>query len=967
MATFFSTSKGGSRFTRGIRPSAPNTTQIIKKTPYFKRLFRQNSRKNYGGHSPRFVEQKSHLSRRKSDLPWLLQSPIPCTKARKQVETGDRSEHFEQTFNHKNIQNGDCRSDPKVPLSGRMALFNRYKRCLPSRPYASKCSEISKVSDKPGCLPICFPTLRVSDRPIRVYDSCEGSEADSKIPGNLNAPILGRLAHSGSVESSMSSRQSKAPSFGSKIGLGRQSSKIRDDSKSKFRFPGISFRPVKRVSFSDSEESRKTDLGYHFLQKDSFRVSKKVNVFHRSLSLSRKNGSSGQTSHSTFPMASEETLEIPRELGKTDSNLLGVSSSSSMVGVSSKHNEGISTTSIGALHIPLHGCVQEGLGCPSGRSRGKWALVPPRDKPSCQSFRAESRLSGSKSFRKRVNTPHSLSLFRQLFSGVLPQQARRNQVSPNGSNDLENLCLVQNSRDPGSSQTRTRVSQRHCRQPIPEGQGYPDRVVSEPKGISSDLSNMALSPNRHVCHISKCQAQSIHFPNPGPKGLGNRCSQRIMGPPERICLQSRCYPPTGSSKTSNLSVSDDSNRSGLARDGLVLGSCSSVNQAPPETTSVEDTVEATTQPVSPQKLRVPKPARVASRVKSRQSPRFSASVENRVRAPQRQSSRAVYSARWSLFRTWCEENQVDVSSPSIPRIADFLLYLFESKNLKPATITGYRTAIADGLGSDGQAVSSSRELNRLLASFYRDRPRVDRGIPSWDLSLVLLALTKSPFEPLRQADLKYLTFKTVFLMALASGKRRGEMHAWTHSSVFFNSDSSKVTVAPSPVFLAKNQLASDGPGSIKPVVIPALAPTLDTDLREDRSLCPVRALRVYLDRTKDSRQGKNLLFVSIRKNFSKDISKNTISQWIKNTIKLCYTSADSETLQVTRVKAHDVRALSASLAFKGGIPLEEILTSCYWKSHGTFMNFYLKDVCWSNDEIFKLGPLVAAQHVVSSK
>ena len=42
-----------------------------------------------------------------------------------------------------------------------------------------------------------------------------------------------------------------------------------------------------------------------------------------------------------------------------------------------------------------------------------------------------------------------------------------------------------------------------------------------------------------------------------------------------------------------------------------------------------------------------------------------------------------------------------------------------------------------------------------------------------------------------------------------------------------------------------------------PVVIPALAPMLDKSLQEDKTLCPVRALRYYLDRTKDLRKGKD--------------------------------------------------------------------------------------------------------------
>ena len=54
--------------------------------------------------------------------------------------------------------------------------------------------------------------------------------------------------------------------------------------------------------------------------------------------------------------------------------------------------------------------------------------------------------------------------------------------------------------------------------------------------------------------------------------------------------------------------------------------------------------------------------------------------------------------------------------------------------------------------------------------------------------------------------------------------------------------------------------------------------------------------------------------------------------------------------KVTQVRAHDVRAMAASLAFKGSV----------------FTNFYVKDMCRENDNIFKLGPIVSAQHVVDS-
>ena len=144
--------------------------------------------------------------------------------------------------------------------------------------------------------------------------------------------------------------------------------------------------------------------------------------------------------------------------------------------------------------------------------------------------------------------------------------------------------------------------------------------------------------------------------------------------------------------------------------------------------------------------------------------------------------------------------------------------------------------------------------------------------------------------------MKHLTFKTVFLLALGSGKHRGEIHAWQNKNIRHQSDWSKVSLYPSPSFLLKNQLAKEGPESVAPVVIPALAPTLDRSLKSDRSLCPIRALHYYLDRTSDRRQNKDLVFVSFKKGFDKDISPATISSWIKQTVILCYELSDQEAL-----------------------------------------------------------------------
>ena len=172
------------------------------------------------------------------------------------------------------------------------------------------------------------------------------------------------------------------------------------------------------------------------------------------------------------------------------------------------------------------------------------------------------------------------------------------------------------------------------------------------------------------------------------------------------------------------------------------------------------------------------------------------------------------------------------------------------------------------------------------------------------------------FEPLEEAPIKYVTWKTVFLLALASGKRRSEIHAWTLDGLLCLGDWDQIQLTPSPSFIAKNQLAKEGIQAVSPVVIPTLK-TTQNNSNEDILLCPVRALSIYLKLTSELRQDKILLFVSYKQGHSKDIQCSPISSWIKNTIKFCYSRVGDLDMDRLGVKAYDVRAFAASKAFYG--------------------------------------------------
>ena len=51
------------------------------------------------------------------------------------------------------------------------------------------------------------------------------------------------------------------------------------------------------------------------------------------------------------------------------------------------------------------------------------------------------------------------------------------------------------------------------------------------------------------------------------------------------------------------------------------------------------------------------------------------------------------------------------------------------------------------------------------------------------------------------------------------------------------------------------------------------------------------------------------------------------------------------------------------MTFQGGVPLDQILAACHWKSHNTFTQFCLKDLAWVDSDMYHLGPVVAAQQI----
>jgi hypothetical protein len=119
-----------------------------------------------------------------------------------------------------------------------------------------------------------------------------------------------------------------------------------------------------------------------------------------------------------------------------------------------------------------------------------------------------------------------------------------------------------------------------------------------------------------------------------------------------------------------------------------------------------------------------------------------------------------------------------ILSKSVQQLAVFFVHLFEDKGLLPSTIKGYRSSITCTLTiSGGTDFSNNEFLSLLITNFDLERPKQKRLVPQWDLGLVLSSLKLPPFEPATEVDIKFVSYKYCFLLALVPGRRRSEIHA----------------------------------------------------------------------------------------------------------------------------------------------------------------------------------------------
>ena len=295
-----------------------------------------------------------------------------------------------------------------------------------------------------------------------------------------------------------------------------------------------------------------------------------------------------------------------------------------------------------------------------------------------------------------------------------------------------------------------------------------------------------------------------------------------------------------------------------------------------------------------------------------------------------------YQGIWSKFMAFISMRGLTEVDISVGVVCDFLSYQAITCGRKYRTISGYRSALRHPLlfafHVDINCVASDLFLRGV---FHHIPPSRAKAMPRWSLNSLLEFLKGPLFEPLESASFLRLTQKTLCLLLLASGRRIGDIANLSRTSLPGASRGS----------LSLLWVSGYVPKRHTPdfAAVPPSICVLNSPLRTDVLLCPVRAFNAYV-----AASGLLLDGVPLSKRHPYLwLKPGSVCQWSKQAISKCFVDVVrdsrivSDILGPVVIGPHQMRKLSASYASLVGQAEKKVIKVMGFSSVTIFRKNYV--------------------------
>ena len=891
-------------------------------------------------------------------LPGVLQQAVPGFEGLGEVETSFGCVSVEQLCGQDQVFHGDQPVSPRLHSEGRLDGLHGHERCLLPYPNSRQFQEVLEVPVRLENLPISSTVFRAHHCPTSLHQSPGPSGEDSSPCRIPDHPVPGRLAS----HSEIKGRSAEGEGFHFESSKGsrdpNQRRKVLFGSDTGYRLPGHEHRLLSFLGFPSEETNRFRSVNSQRVSRLRRAASKVLAVSARTFIFSRKvrdrvssqdeasaissKSNLGQSFSEGFHPSTTRLKEVPSVVVRTREDIQRA--------VSSKEEPRPEV---------VFRRLQGRLGSDHRRGSSLRKVVSFGQEITHQYTRTESDLVGPETSPSTDSEQNSGSIWGQHHSLVLHQETGRDEIVGSFPSGGRNLSVAGTVASHPDSTIYTELQEYGSRLPEQEGPGPAHGVDSTPGCMQRNLEMVGSADGGLVRHKLDKEASSLHVPPLRPDGHSDgRHVARL------VQYGSLCFPSLRYGQESDKQIQREHqlqayiDRPLVATEGVVSRS----SEAGSRTAKTSSTQTGSPIPTS-SKGQAQKPphassSRMETMLRLTKHREFSKLVSKSIYESRKPSTNVLYQKRWSTFVNWCRLRKLSASRPSINSLCEFFIYLFEEKGLVVDTIRCYRSTLHSVLRHTGLKINKNQDIADVIRSLKLRAPVSNPRLVNWNLDVVLKYLCSEKFEPLTQCSLLSLTKKTFILLALALSKRVSELQALSRS-VGFCTEGALVSLCLD--FRAKNDTKCKDLD--RHFLIKELGSLVGQE--EEALLCPVRSLSAYLERTKPL-VGRNMsrLFVSPRKP-TNPASKNALTSLAKQVIREAHENLRPDLLPVLKVKTHELRGVSTTLAFKKNLSLKSVMEAAQWRCHSVFASHYLKEIAFNYDDCRTLGPLLMAGTVIT--
>ncbi|XP_071974716.1 uncharacterized protein [Engystomops pustulosus] len=442
------------------------------------------------------------------------------------------------------------------------------------------------------------------------------------------------------------------------------------------------------------------------------------------------------------------------------------------------------------------------------------------------------------------------------------------------------------------------------------------RMVSKAGDLQPSDHLMGATSHRPLCFKREYKMQPFLFSRHKGTILDSGRIQPYLGPATSICLSPNS--PDFKSTTQGLPGQGQGNTNlpELEEEELVPSSEIHGSSGTHPTSSRERS--PISRPSSSSKTELLRPISMDPERELLLRKGLSSRVVNTLQASRKPVTFAIYHKIWKKFVSFCGDKPPSQDNPNIFQVLEFLQAGLE-RGLSTSTLKVQVSAL--GAFHDC-CLMDNRWVKRFITASSRIHPQVLTKIPTWDLTLVLNTLSKGPFEPVENIDIRNLTLKTVFLVAITSARRLGELQAISIQEPYLKILDDRIIITLDSAFLPK---------------------VVSNFHRNQEIILPS-----FCSNPTSSREAEWHTLDGPNK--GKKASKITIARWLKMAISKCYNLQNKPV--PLNIKAHSTRAMSTSWAERRGATLDQICRAATWASQNTFIKHYRLDIPKNKDLAF---------------